>query len=324
MKNFLRLHPHLYPPPEGGGGLRHGLPKNLTTLDLIKTMAVVLMIIDHIGFYFVVPPVGAVAGDPALWWRAVGRLCVPIWFFLIGYAHTRDIPPVLWGGAIVLVLANMVTGMFMFPLNVLVSMILIRLIIDRLGRAMFGSIEGLACGVAFLAVLYVPSNMWFEYGTGGIALALMGWMVRRSRDGDAPMLVAAPMPRRMILTVLGVATIIAQLLMFDFTGAQVWFVAIGMAAVMAGLCRMRVAEFSIITPPDPVSLRSSGSPPPFRGRIKPQIWPSFIKFCGRRTAEIYIGHLVVFKLVALIFGLGYPIYGWFDWDWDIVGAFQRD
>ena len=51
------------------------LPKNITSYDLFKTLALVLMIADHIGFYFY---------PNELWLRAFGRLSAPMWLFLIG------------------------------------------------------------------------------------------------------------------------------------------------------------------------------------------------------------------------------------------------
>ena len=93
------------------------LPREITSYDLLKTFAVVIMLIDHIGAYFF---------PEVLWWRAIGRIGFPIWFFLVGHASGRDLPFKLWGSALLLVGANFVTGMAIFPLNALVTIILIR------------------------------------------------------------------------------------------------------------------------------------------------------------------------------------------------------
>ncbi len=45
------------------------LPRDLTSYDLLKTLAVILMIIDHVGHHFF---------PDEMWFRVVGRLCVPI------------------------------------------------------------------------------------------------------------------------------------------------------------------------------------------------------------------------------------------------------
>ena len=45
------------------------LPANITSYDLFKALALVLMLADHIGYYFY---------DDVDWWRVAGRICVPI------------------------------------------------------------------------------------------------------------------------------------------------------------------------------------------------------------------------------------------------------
>src|SRR5690606_10698014 len=95
---------------------------SLTSYDLIKAAAVLLMIVDHVGYYFF---------PDQDWFRVFGRMCVPIWFFLIGYARSRDLSLPLWIGLAALVVANMIAGMSIFPLNVLGTMILVRLVLDR-------------------------------------------------------------------------------------------------------------------------------------------------------------------------------------------------
>ena len=77
------------------------LPRDLTSYDFLKAVAVLLMVIDHVGFYFY---------PDQQWFRVFGRLCVPIWFFLIGYARSRDLSLYLWGGMILLVFAQPAGG----------------------------------------------------------------------------------------------------------------------------------------------------------------------------------------------------------------------
>ena len=66
------------------------LPSSITSYDILKTFAVLTMIIDHIGLYFF---------PDEMWWRVIGRLSFPVWLFLIGYAQSRDIPKLLILGA---------------------------------------------------------------------------------------------------------------------------------------------------------------------------------------------------------------------------------
>ncbi len=281
---------------------RH-LPTDLTTFDFLKVAALVLMVIDHIGFYLLTPTLPMMPGDPILWWRVIGRWCVPIWFFLIGYATTRDIPPMLWAMAGVVAASCIVTGMFVFPLNVLATMIIIRLIINSVARLTFGSIEGAAAIIVLMIITFLLSQALTEYGTAGLLMALMGYAVRHAGEGGQGIILTKPLYRRLFLVVAGGLSMVAQLMLFPFVGAQIVAMAVGMAAVMGFLCYMRPTTYPMLT-----------------SRL-PQTLVAIIKLGGRHTAEFYALHLVAFRVAATVFGLGFPIYGWFDWDWTLVGAF---
>src|SRR6516165_5689746 len=51
--------------------------------DWLKTAAIVLVAVDHIGYFFM---------EDDTWWSVFGRLAAPTFFFLMGYAQTRAIP----------------------------------------------------------------------------------------------------------------------------------------------------------------------------------------------------------------------------------------
>jgi hypothetical protein len=52
--------------------------KTFNTHDFIKVLAIVIMIIDHVGYYLM---------DDNPWFRMVGRIGLPMWYFLIGYVN---------------------------------------------------------------------------------------------------------------------------------------------------------------------------------------------------------------------------------------------
>ena len=55
----------------------------VTTTDALKLVGIVLVLIDHHGFFF----------DPQnSWLRLFGRGAAPIFFFLIGFARARQVP----------------------------------------------------------------------------------------------------------------------------------------------------------------------------------------------------------------------------------------
>ncbi len=277
----------------------------LTTFDLLKTFAVIFMIIDHVGFYFLTPAIDAGMGDPHLWLRAVGRWCVPIWFFLIGYGRSGVIPLSLMIGAGALTVMNFVTGMFLFPLNALISMMIIRLIIPYVVRFAFASREGMGVTIIMIGIGYFITNDLFEYGTVGLLMAMMGYMMREWRDRTDFIARFNQRVLKIGAVVAVAAVILSQYSTFQFDVAQGVVMATGMAIVFAILFVIRPTTYPLLSNHLPVILRRA------------------VQGCGRRTMEIYVIHLIVFKVVALVFGLGYPIYGWFDWDLTIYGAFQN-
>ena len=131
-------------------------PASLTSYDLLKAFAVITMVIDHVGFYFF-------PDDDV--WRVIGRLSFPVWFFLIGYATSRDLPAKLWIGATILVLANSVVGLPVLALNALWTIIAIRLVLDRVMAMIGHSIHTLAAAAVIMLLLALPTALISEYGT---------------------------------------------------------------------------------------------------------------------------------------------------------------
>lgn len=259
------------------------LPKEITSYDILKTLAVLLMIVDHVGYYFF----------PAEeWFRVIGRLCVPMWFFLIGYARSRDLSPRLWVGGLVLVAANMVVGMPIFMLNILITILLVRLVIDPVMRFALKSGERLVAISALLLVLSVPTWLFTEYGSIGVILAMFGYMVRHKNDHEA-------INKKRIdafLVFAGLSYVAVNLVFFiEFGPVHIAALLVGTFVVMFWLSGFRSKPYPDLT---------AGLPKPAAG---------LLHIGGRRTLEIYIIHLLLFKFAALY--LFPEKYGWFQWSW---------
>lgn len=276
---------------------------NLTTIDFLKAFALITMVIDHVGFCFFVEDLLNPYGDPHLWFRAVGRLCVPIWFFLIGYALSRDLSPPIWIGAFGLLALHIISGLYILPLNVLFSFIAIRLIIDRLALATFKNWANFAIVMFSCTVLFFQTGMLTEYGTVGIILALTGFVVRH-QGADYGLLKYKFLPSIMFwISVIVFAS--TQWVFFGFAKDQLSFVFIGTAIVMQVLMNLRPHEYP---------------------RLAAQLGPNLtwvIQLMGRRTLELYVIHVTIFILIAWLGGFGYPIYGWFDWEWTAPETFIK-
>src|SRR5262249_38368721 len=96
-----------------------GTPRAVDNTDWLKTAAIILVTVDHVGHFFM---------DDDRWWGAVGRLAAPSFFFLLGYAQTR-IVPLRWIalGVILTLLESWNEGWAWVTPNILLSLALIRL-----------------------------------------------------------------------------------------------------------------------------------------------------------------------------------------------------
>lgn len=252
------------------------LPAQLTTYDLIKAVAVVIMVIDHIGFYFY---------PDDEWWRAIGRIGFPVWFFLVGHASGRSIPPMLWGGALVLIAASLVVGMPFFALNALVTIILIRLCIDPVMRYAGRSVPALMQACVLMAVLVIPTGMLVEYGSEGLLFAMFGYAVRHK---DSFLTEKKPLLPLMLTCLL--SFVVYQQLTFGFSTSAFTVMAMGTGATCMILLFFRGAEMPRVSARTPAVLQGP------------------VKLMGRHTLEIYIGHLLLFKaLAAAIHPEAYPL-----------------
>lgn len=253
------------------------LPAALTSYDLIKAVAVIIMIADHIGYYFF--PMDE-------WWRAFGRIGFPVWFFLVGHASGRDLPWMLVGGAIILTLANLVVGMPVFALNALVTIILIRLVLDGVMAYAGQGLNTLIQVAVILLLFSLPSSLITEYGTMGLIFAVFGYIVRYrgrffpERDALFPV---------MVTCFLGFT--LMQQMVFAFSTPAFLLMGVGTLGTCLLLMVFKPLEFPRLSARLPGFLTAS------------------VQFMGRHTLEIYIVHLLAFKAaVAILYPATYPLF----------------
>jgi hypothetical protein len=241
----------------------------VTSYDVLKTIAVVLMILDHVGFY-VLPEVEFL--------RVLGRLCVPIWFFLIGYANTREIIKDLWSGALVLTISSLIMGGSVFPITILLSFIIIRLVLDYVAEYGFKSKENFIILCFVMVILWFPSSFIMEYGTAGLGLTLVGYTVRHNNSYR----IKAFLAFFLLFT-------LSQIFVFQFDFIHSAFMTFGLTIVGLALWRFK--------PMDYVGFNSAS------------IIGHILKFTGRHTLFIYVAHILILKALAASFQIG--DLGWF-------------
>ena len=254
---------HVY----GNNMAKTSLSSEITNLDFIKTFAVICMIIDHIGFYFF---------PDVLWFRAVGRLGgVPIWFFLIGYANSRHIPNSWLIGALILAVMDLFLFSQVFAMNVLVTIVLLRLGIDHIMNFVLQSRYIFWFAAILLAFFYIPTNMVLEYGTLAVICAMLGYMVRHKERLYALSFVTK-YDYMAFIAFMVVANTILQTSVFGFSVLQEVFLFLATAAITYILIAMEPTTYP---------------------QIKEEKLKTLLRFGGRKTLEIYVAHLVVFKIL---------------------------
>ena len=155
---------------------KHGT--SFTSHDLLKCLAILLMVIDHIGHFFL---------PDSIELRAIGRWCVPIWFFFVGYASQQSLR---WGmviGIILLISADYLYAEPIFPLTILATIICCRLLLRWLDKGYLAIITPTKiAAVSGIALLWgLLSVLVLEYGSIGFLLALGGFILSRYEEVHA-------------------------------------------------------------------------------------------------------------------------------------------
>ena len=94
-------------------------PPAVDNTDWLKAAAIVLVSVDHFGYFFM---------EDDIWWSAFGRLAAPIFFFLLGFAQARTVPlRWIWLGVVLTLLESWNADWTWVVPNILLSLALIRI-----------------------------------------------------------------------------------------------------------------------------------------------------------------------------------------------------
>lgn len=245
------------------------LPEALTSYDLLKSLALILMVVDHIGYFFF---------PEETWFRVLGRMSVPIWFFLIGFANVRQVQPTIWIGAIAVMVSSYITGEYILPLNILFSLAIARLWIDRLMVGTLRSYEGFAGMFFLLFFLSFPSMLLSEYGTMGMMFTVFGYLRKHKEN-----LTIHPLALFGFLTAVGAFYItVSSLTIESLSYSQLFTMVGGVFCIMTVLFHFRSYVFEGLS-----------------DKLRLIIWP--FKIMGRHTLLIYVLHIIVLRLVMVAF-----------------------
>lgn len=232
----------------------------VTTTDVLKAIALLLILVDHVGHFL---------ADEWAILRVIGRLGVPIFFFLIGFARRQEIP---WSWLALGILLTGVDYLWLgaledVQLNILFNFALIRLalpIVERFIERSFLRLVLLLLGCALLMPLVNP---WLEYGAEGWLFATFGLMHRKVL-ADASV---GPLRDFAALVAFAVYAVVEQR-DYGFGLPNTVFLVLGLAAIAMILRDFRRGD-SIVQPPS--GLRRA------------------LRFCGRHSLEIYAAQIVL-------------------------------
>ena len=251
--------------------------------DWVKTIAIISVSIGHIGHFFM-------ADDH--WWAVFGRLAAPTFFFLIGYAETRTVPPYwIWLGILLTLLEASNASWSWVALNILLSFALIRMarpyvksFLQYRGWAAFGLIA-----FALFAVQPVAAKM-VDYGAEGWLWSLFGLCQRiyienkSAADGKGATQTRPPSAASEDMAVIRVLACVVAMAVYlwqeqmEFSFPPVHFIVFTLSVAIwaIGLCLFTRGPSSI-QPSKPLS--------------------AVLHFVGRRTLEIYAIQLAASELV---------------------------
>lgn len=243
----------------------------VTTTDALKAAALVIILIDHIGHYLL--------PDMPLF-RVVGRMGAPIFFFLIGFAKTRDIPlRWLWLGAVLTGVDFLWTGQISETLlAILFNFAAIRLALPLIEKHALAPPLRLVALVLALILLVRPTSMFIEYSTAGWLFALAGLLHRRCLDEGE-----AWRQRRDFLAIMAVLVyIVAEQVDYNFPFVLTGLLILEMVLLISVLQRFQRHHLAQ-QPIPPVA--------------------SVMRFCGRYSLEIYALQIIALAAIGGLWNL---------------------
>lgn len=254
-----------FPVKMGGDG------EVINSYDLLKLFALITMFIDHLGFFYF---------PEENWMRLVGRLSFPCWMFLIGYANTRRLSMDIIVGAAILLAHNVIMGQYIFPLNMLITILTVRALLEKFAFNTFNNRKIFFISLTISILLAFQSGMYFEYGTLAYMMALFGYYIRHRAEVTLKQWEIV-----IFITVVYFSTVIIEVIFFGFLPQQALCYAVLLIIEMFVLMFFQPRQFVTLT------------------SYMPSFMVDIICFCGRQSLWIYVVHLLVFYFIAFLLGL---------------------
>ena len=188
-----------------------------------------------------------------------------------------------------LIISSLVVGQAIFPLNILVTIMIIRLLLDTVMRFALGNLQSVFLTILAMAVLILPTFLIFDYGTQAFLFAIFGYFVRhQGKTGFSRESILIFMAASFLIYV------VFQQISFGINdNVELYTMGAGVLLVCFLLSAFESKLYPDLT------------------RRLPGFVTSGLKLMGRQTLEIYVIHLLLFKVVGLwLFSERFPLFGW--------------
>lgn len=254
----------------GRGVHRYGPQVN--SHDLVKVLAILTMVVDHIGKYFLYDNI---------WMRLVGRMAAPLFFYLVGYSGSYRFKYQILALGIALGLIEFFVGdnpsfvWRIMPFNILISFVLIKLILNRFDPAKMRS-RSLILWLAVLVFVSYETSAYIEFGSLGLSIAVGSRLIHKRHPFGRPW-----------ITVSTTAHFLLQMNWFLFMRPDVPMQIIPVATLLlASIFALSLFLFL------KYELRTF--------TVNPAWLRAIVLYVSRYSLHIYFFHLAAFKIVHSI------------------------
>lgn len=145
--------------------------------DLLKTVALIAMVFDHIGFFVMFPE--------GMWMRAIGRCVMPIFCFFVGYNFTKPKPIIGLLGVVLTFMSYQCFGAADTMLNMLGMIYLGQWYLHFMNKSQYDSDNWALMQCLILLALTPLVHNHIEYGTLGMVFMLVGKRAGEGREYKA-------------------------------------------------------------------------------------------------------------------------------------------
>lgn len=165
------------------GIYRYG--QQINSHDLVKILAILTMIIDNVGLYFMYDNI---------WMRVIGRMAAPLFFYLVGYSGSYKFKYQILALGIALCLIKFFVSNNpslienIIPVNILINFVLIKAILNRFDPAKMRS-SYLILLLAILVLISDQTRTYIEYGSLGLSIAIGSRLINKQHPFGKPWII---------------------------------------------------------------------------------------------------------------------------------------